>query len=231
MVVIGDLVSEVSQLRLETRLLPRQKAQAHITQSARIGCRAVFEYALAAFVGQIEPCKIGIAFFQFIDHAQRLQVVFEAAVLAHALVERFLAGMTEGRVAQVMGQADGLGQRFVEPQRARNRAGDLRHLHGMRQPRAIEIAFVIDEHLRLVDQPAKGIGMHDAVAVALVFGAVLRRRFGIATAAGLMVQGGIRGQAMSVAVLAHGLVEVLGQCGRQRLVGVVGCERGRTQRA
>ena len=41
------------------------------------------------------------------------------------LVERPFSGVAKGRVAQVMGQADGLGQVFVQPQRPGNGAGDL----------------------------------------------------------------------------------------------------------
>jgi hypothetical protein len=39
----------------------------------------------------------------------------------------------------------------------------------MRQPRAEEVAFVVDENLGLVDQAPEGRAVHDAVAVALVF--------------------------------------------------------------
>ena len=42
----------------------------------------------------------------------------------------------------------------------------------MGEARAVQIAFVIDEHLRLVFQAAERVGMDDAVAVALEFAAV-----------------------------------------------------------
>ena len=116
---------------------------------------------------RFSPWNSRVALLQFIDHAQRLQVVLEAAVVAHARIERVLAGVAEGRVAEVVGQADGLGQRLVEPQRARDRAGDLRHLHRVRQAGAVQVALVVDEHLGLVDQAPEGVGVDDAVAVAL----------------------------------------------------------------
>ena len=62
----------------------------------------------------------------------------------------------------------------LRPQGARDRAAELRHFERMREPRAEQVAFVVQEHLRLVDQPAKRRGVHDAVAVALELGA--RRR-------------------------------------------------------
>jgi hypothetical protein len=43
---------------------------------------------------------------------------------------------------------------------------------------------MVQEHLRLVDQAAKGSGMHDAVTIALVFGARGRWRLWIAPPAG-----------------------------------------------
>ena len=123
---------------------------------------------------RFEPGKRGVALFELVDDAQRLQIVLEAAVRAHAFVERVLAGVPERRVAEIVREADRFGQRFVELQCARDRAGDLRDFDRVREPRAVQIALVIDEHLRLVDQAAKGGGMDDAIAVALIFAAKSR---------------------------------------------------------
>jgi hypothetical protein len=38
----------------------------------------------------------------------------------------------------------------------------------MRQARSKQVAFVVDEDLRLVDEPAEGRAVHDAIAVSLV---------------------------------------------------------------
>ena len=84
-----------------------------------------------------------------------------------AAAERALAGMAEGRVAQVVRQRQRLGQVLVEPQHAGDGAGDLRHLQAVGQPRAVVVALVEHEHLRLVGQAPEGGGVHDAVAVAL----------------------------------------------------------------
>src|ERR1700722_1979579 len=64
----------------------------------------------------------------------------------------------------------------------------------MREAGAIQIAFVIDDHLGLVDQPAKGRRMNDSVAVALVFRAIGGRSLGVATAARLALPRRIRGE-------------------------------------
>ena len=91
----------------------------------------------------------------------------EAAEGRHGRRQRPLAGMPEGRMAEVVRQRQRLGQVLVQPQHAGDGAGDLRHLQAVGQPRAVMVALVEHEHLRLVGEAAEGRGMHDAVAVAL----------------------------------------------------------------
>ena len=67
----------------------------------------MLEDAFARLEHQVEAVEGAVALFQQIDDAQALQVVLEAAVLLHAVVQRILAGMAEGRVAEVVGQRDG----------------------------------------------------------------------------------------------------------------------------
>ena len=83
-----------------------------------------------------------------------------------AAVERALAGMAERRMAEVVGKRQRLAQILVEPERARERAGDLRDFQRMGEPGAVVVAFVEDEHLGLVGKPAERGRMDDAVAVA-----------------------------------------------------------------
>ena len=59
---------------------------------------------------------------------KRMQVVLEAAVAAHALVQGRFAGMAERRMAQVVRQGDGLGQVLVEAELPGDGAADLRPL-------------------------------------------------------------------------------------------------------
>ena len=109
--------------------------------------------------------------------------MLEAAKILHAFVQRILAGVAEGRVAEVVRERDGLGQVLVQFQRPGDGATDLGDLDGMRQARAVEVALVVHEHLGLVLQAPKRRAVDDAVAVALVFGAVRRARLGILPAA------------------------------------------------
>ncbi len=84
--------------------------------------------------------------------------------------ERPLAGMAEGRMAEVVGERQRLGEVLVQPQRARDRPGDLRHLQRVGEARAVVVAFVHKKDLGLLLQPPEGGGMKNAVAVALEFG-------------------------------------------------------------
>jgi hypothetical protein len=51
--------------------------------------------------------------------------VLEAAVRAHEAVERALAGVSEGRVTEVVRQGDGFGEILVQAEGPRQRARDL----------------------------------------------------------------------------------------------------------
>src|ERR1022692_2799787 len=112
-----------------------------------------------------------------------------------AVVEGILPGMTKRSMAEIVRQRDGFGQRLIQRQRACDRAGDLRHFDRVGHPGPVQIALVIYEHLGLVGEAAKCIGMDDAVAIALEFAAILRRRLGKAAAAGLQIVRGIGRQA------------------------------------
>ncbi len=124
---------------------------------------------------------------------KRLRVVVEAARAFEAFVERALAGVAEGRMAEIVRQRGGLRQVLVEPERARQRAGDLHHFQRVGEPRAVMVALVIDEHLRLVRQAAEGGGMDDAVAIAAEVVTRGRRRLRAQPAAAFGRIGGVNG--------------------------------------
>ena len=137
-VVVGDLVGEVRDLRLEPGCV-RSRKRCPTLAELRARCAREQCLRMPSRVSKVRfsPRKLGVALLELVDDAQRLQVVLEAAVVAHAVVQRVLAGVAERRVAEVVRQADGLGQRLVEAQRARDRARDLRDLERVREPRAV----------------------------------------------------------------------------------------------
>ena len=78
-----------------------------------------------------------------------------------------LAGVAEGRVAEVVAEPDRLGQVLVEAERARDGAGDPAGLQGVGEAGAVVVALGGDEDLGLVLEPAKRLRVDDPVAVAL----------------------------------------------------------------
>ena len=86
-------------------------------------------------------------------------------------------------MAQIVRQSERLGEIVVEPERARQRAGDLRDLKGMGQTGAVMIALMRHENLGFVGEATKRRGMNDPVAVALELAACGRWSFWKLTAA------------------------------------------------
>ena len=148
----------------------------------RIGQRAgdgavMLGDAFQGFPCQVQPVEISIMAFERGDDAHRLGVVVEPAIGFHQRIERILACMAEGGVAEVMRQRHRLGQFRIQAQRSGDGAGDLRHLDRMGQAGTEIIALMLDEDLGLVFQPPEGRGMDDPVAVALK--ARAERAFGL----------------------------------------------------
>ena len=118
-----------------------------------------FPAQVEAVEGSVTPLKVG-------HDTKGLGVVIEATIISETVVERAFTGMAEGRMAEIVSERQRLGKIFVEAECARQRAGDLRDFERMREPRTVVVAFVIDEHLRLVGQPPECGGVDDPVAVA-----------------------------------------------------------------
>ena len=151
----------------------------------------MLDQAFQGFPGEVEAVEAGIAALQAGHDGERLGVVVETAIGGEAAIERALAGMTERRMAEVVGERAGLGEVLVEAQRARQRARDLGHFEGVGEPGAVMIALVVDEHLGLVGEPAERDGMDDAVAIATEIAARGARRLGMEPAPARRGIGGI----------------------------------------
>lgn len=75
----------------------------------------------------------GIALLKVFDDAQRMQVVIESAAMAsQTLIQRALASMPKGWVANIVDQSKCLCEIFIQPKRSSNRASDLRYLDRVR---------------------------------------------------------------------------------------------------
>jgi hypothetical protein len=162
MVRIGNVVGDSGGLRLgagveverERRFeapLPDRLAQDRLGRRRWSRNRpVVLHQSFQALERQIEPVERGILALEARHHVKALGVVIEAAVAGEALIEGALAGVSKGRMAEIVRQRQGLREVVVEAELARDGACDLGDLERMRQPRPVVIALVEQEHLRLV---------------------------------------------------------------------------------
>ena len=141
--------------------------------------RLVAAQTVERLVGEVQPAKRGVWMLEVLDDTEGMGVVIETARIRHALFKRLFPRMTKRRVPQVMGQDDGLGQRFVGSKHGRKAAGDLSGLQGVCQSGAEMIVKRRREDLRLMLQAAEGRTLDDAVAVQLKRTANGLRWFGV----------------------------------------------------
>ncbi len=203
MVVVRDVVGKRRSLRLrrgpgvERQILARVAFEDRCRHGAP-GSRArsdkravVLDHALERLPGEIESVEFGVTMLEQGQDAQGLGVVIESAIRRHGGVERILAGVSERRVTKIVGKRQRLGEILVEPEHASDRAGDLRHLERMGEPRSVVVSLVVDEHLGLEFEAPKGGRMDDAVTIALKGGAGRARRLGVQASAALLWPAGI----------------------------------------
>ena len=194
MIVVGDFVGQIGNLRFQRGPLFPDEAFADFPQLLRVFEGAVLQDSFTGLETQIQPFEGGIALLQHIDDTQRLQVVLEAAVVFHAFVERVLAGVAEGRMPEVVRQRNGFDQVFVEPEITRHGTADLRDFDAVGQAGTKQVAFMIHENLGLVLEASKSRGMDDAIAVALELRPADRRCFRYLPATGFCRIGGVSRQ-------------------------------------
>ena len=102
---------------------------------------------------------------ELVHHPQALHIVLEAA--GRELIQRPLSGVAEGGVAKVVGEADGLGQVLIEPQRPGDGAGDLGDFQRVGQAGAVEVALRREEDLRFLLEPPERLAVEHPVTVPL----------------------------------------------------------------
>ena len=127
---------------------------------------------------------------------QSLGIVLEPAAIGHQVVEHFLARMPEGRMAQVVGQADRLGEALVESEHFGDGPPDLGDLDAVREARAVVVVDAGREDLRLALQTPERRGVDDPVAVPLEVGAVRVRRLRENSPLAHRLRNGIRTQSI-----------------------------------
>ena len=132
----------------------------------------VLEDAVAHFDAQIQPHPVVL---QHLHHAHRLVAVMKTA--RDQLSQGALTRVAKRRVPQIVAHGNGLGERFVEAQGARDGACDLRHLEGVGEAGAVVIARRREKHLGLAGQATERFRVQDAIAVVLEDGSGFVGRF------------------------------------------------------
>ena len=116
--------------------------------------------------GEVEPAAVAL---ERLDDAQRVLVVTEAvgATLAQQLVERLLARVAEGRVAEIVAEPDRLDEILVQPERPADAACDAGRLERVREPCTEMVALRDRRRPASCAGAAERLRVHDPVAVAL----------------------------------------------------------------
>jgi hypothetical protein len=109
--------------------------------------------------------------------------------------------MAKRRMTEVVGQRNGFGQVFIEPERPGDATGDGRDFHRVREPRAQMVAGAVKENLCLVFEPAEAARVNDAVTVALVFTAPVGRWLTVFAAARVRAELGVGRESLTLDLL------------------------------
>ena len=121
-------------------------------------------------------------------------VIEKKAVFAHGGVESFFAGVSKGRVADVMDQGESFDQVHIQTELRGDGSGDLRHFDGVGQTVAKVIGEAAGEDLGLGFEAAKSPRVDDAVAISLEVVAIGMLGLRKAASAGLFYPHGVVGQ-------------------------------------
>ncbi len=186
--VVGHAIGQIDDLGFKTGLSGVEESSSDTAGLGRLESRcmvptAMLEDALARLERQVQAVEVGVALFQVVHDPKALQVVFEATMVAHAQLQGVLSGMAERCVAEVVGQGHRLDQVLAEPQASRDGPAQLGHLQRMGQPGPEQVAFMVQEHLCLVDQAPKGGAVDDPVTVSLMRAPVRGLCFRVSAAA------------------------------------------------
>jgi hypothetical protein len=170
-IVVGDVVRDGGDLSLKARPgaeIEREFGVRLGQGPGRLGDRAVMlGEPLQRLPAEIEAGVERIGRLQPRQQPKRVGVVIEAAGARHRLLERVLAGMAEGRMADIVGEAERFGEVLVEAEGAGERSADLGDLEAVGEAHPEMVAVGRDEHLSLVTEAAEGHRMDDPVAIAL----------------------------------------------------------------
>ena len=152
----------------------------------------------ANLVRQVQTREFGIAFFEFIDAAKAVKIVVETAVVEQAGMQRVLARVSEGGMADVVGKGNRFGEVFVQPKPTGHGTGDLGDFERVRESSSVMVVDRRDEDLRLPRHPSKRRGVYDPLAVPLKGRAERMRRLVVPSASAREIGEGVGGKVTHV---------------------------------
>ena len=87
------------------------------------------------------------------------------------IIQGPLAGMTEGRMPQIVPQSNRFRQVLIQAEGSRDSSRQTGDFQGVRQPCAVMVPFRREEDLRFMLQAAESLGMRNSVHIPLETGA------------------------------------------------------------
>ncbi len=136
--------------------------------------------AFADREGEVQTTVRGVALLEVLDDAQGVKIVVEAeAVLLEAAVESALAGVAEGRMADVVDKGECFGEVFVQREGFSDLTGDLGDFHGVCEARTEVVGSARGEDLRFACEAAEGSRLDDSLAISLEGRTLRMRRRGV----------------------------------------------------
>src|SRR5437899_4740278 len=110
MAVVSNFVGEIRHLGLQSGGFGIET----LALAGMIVTGVMLDQTLAHFPTQIQTGEEGIFLFDFLNDAQAMPIMFEAAVFFHQAVQDHLSFMTEWRVPQVVSQSNRFSEIFVQ---------------------------------------------------------------------------------------------------------------------
>ena len=128
---------------------------------------AVLHKRLPDLPRQIQTGEVWIAGFQEVNSSQSIEVVVEPAFSAQTFVQRPFAGMTEGRMSEMLRLAMASVRSSLRCNRLRDRPADLGNFQRVCEAGSVMVVDVSGENLGFSHELAERFGVDDAVAIAL----------------------------------------------------------------
>jgi len=127
MIIIGNLIGQIDNLRFERRSPARIKCR-FCQRTRLVVIRGMLDNSFAGLPTEIETIKIRIAVLKDVDYSQRLTVMLKSTVILHQSVEDRLSSVTKRRMTQIVGEGQSFYQIFIKLQGPGDAACNLGNL-------------------------------------------------------------------------------------------------------